>query len=216
MNSRKSVRARWWLWLVGGLLVSLSLATFMYTASRTSARTPSFSDPAAHALHPSEFATMVQAAPAIDEEKLSESLVQALDHRLDEWGRRDQEASEEGRKMQARTLEEWRERLDGQVQEQFARLTVMEQKLSSLEHGIKRLLDSLEEKTTPSGMEPAFTFRGIEIWHGQAYALLEHEGRILPVRQGESRLGWRVHAIDRDHRKLHVSDGMTELILEEQ
>ncbi len=216
MNLQKSSRTRWRVWLAGGVFSLLLLAAFVHEMLRGSNETFSFSDPGVQPLHPTGLPSAASSIPEIDIKLLSESLAQALGNRLDEWDRRNLEAFEKNLLAQMRTLREWRKGLDEKIETQFSRLQGVEQKLHSLERGMNRLLTSLEDEAVQVSMQPAFIFRGIEVWHGQAYALLEHQGRILPARQGDSRLGWRINAIDRNDRKLHISDGMTQLILEEQ
>lgn len=216
MNPKKSSRIRWGVWLVGGALSLLLLAAFVYGMLRDPGETLSISDPGIHSPHPTELRPAASAIPEIDVKELSGSLAQALDSRLDEWDQRSLELFEENRSRQAQVFSERQEELDRKIEKQSSRLKDMDQRLRSLEHGVNRLLASLEDEAFRASVEPAFTFRGIEVWHGQAYALLEHQGRILPARQGESRLGWKIHAIDRTSRKLHVGDGVTELVLEER
>ena len=216
MNPPKTTKARWWMWLASGILLLLLLIAFIHGVLRDSNDTFLLSDLNVYPPHPGESTTMVNAIPEIDVEQLSESLAQALARHINDKNRHNLQALEESRLAQMRMFEEWRERFGEKIEEYLLRLDGLDQKLHSIEHGVHRLLDAVEDETPRSSMTPAFTFRGIEIWHGRAHALLEHEGRILPAQEGESRLGWRIHAIDRDSRKLHVSDGMTELVLEEQ
>lgn len=216
MNSKKSSRMRWRVWLAGGVFSLLLLVVFVHGMLRDSGEKFSISNPGIHSPHSTEFQLAASAIPEIDTEELSGSLEQALDNRLDEWNERSLELFEENRSRQMQLFSEWQEELDRKVEKQFSGLKDIDRRLHSLEYGMDRLLASLEDETLQASIEPAFTFRGIEVWHGQAYALLEHQGQILPARQGDSRLGWKIHAIDRSGRKLHVSDGMTELVLEER
>ena len=214
MNLKNSSRAHWRMWLAGGAFSLFLLAVFVHGMLGDSGKEFSISDPRIHSPHPTELQLATSAIPEIDTEKLSGSLEQALDNRLDEWDKHSLELFEENRSRQMQWFSEWQERLDRKIEKQFSGLKDMDQRLRSLEHGMNRLLAFLEDETFQASMEPAFTFRGIEVWHGQAYALLEHQGRILPARQGDSRLGWKIRTIDRPGRKLHVSDGTTELVLE--
>ncbi len=216
MNFQKSSRTRWRVWLAGGVFSLLLLAALVHEMLRGSNETFAFSDPGVQLLQPTELPSAASAIPEIDMKLLSESLAQTLDNRLNKWDQRNLEVFEKTFLSQMRTFEKWREGLDEKLKTQSSRLQGMDQKLHLLERGMNRLLGSLEDEAIQVSMEPEFIFRGIEVWHGQAYALLEHQGRILPARQGDSRLGWRINAIDRDNRKLHISDGMTKLILEEQ
>lgn len=216
MNSPKTSGTWWRIWLAGGVLMSLLLAAFIHGVPWRPSESLPFPDLDAQFASSEEFAPAVSVAPEVDVEQLSESLERMLGSHLEEESRRNLEAFKESLLAQGKKSEEWHEGFDRKVDQQFSRLERLEQRLHSLERGVNQLLGALEDEAQQSSMEPVFTFRGVEIWHGQTYALLEHEGRILSARQGESRLGWRIHAIDRGGRKLHVSDGVTELVLEEQ
>lgn len=216
MGLKKSSRARWRMWLAGGIFSLLLLVAFVHGMPQGPGEKFSISDPGIDPLHPADFHLAANAVPEIDMEELSESLQRVLDSRLDTWSEQNLELFEENQSKQVQLLSEWKESLAGKIEKQISGLKDMDQRLRSLEHGMSRLLTSLEDETFQASVEPAFTFRGIEVWHGQTYALLEHQGRILPARKGDFRLGWRIHAIDRSGRKLHVSDGMTELVLEER
>lgn len=215
MNSQKKLNVRRWTWLVGGLLLLLMVGS-IYGVVRSPNEDFSFSGLGIRSLHSEEFAPAVNVIPEIDVEQLSESLTQALNRYLDRWIRRNLEALKENRLMQTQLIEEWKEEFDNKIEMQSSRWADLDQRLHLIEYGVNQLLETLEDEALQPPMEPVFVFRGIEIWHGQVYALLEHEGQIVPVREGESRLGWRVHAIDRDGRKLHVGDGMKEHILDLQ
>lgn len=215
MNSSKTSRARWRIWWAGGLLLLL-LAASIYGVARSSVETLPFSDLGVRSSPPEEPVSMVNVVPDIDVEQLSESLAKVLNQRLDQRVYRKLEELKENRLMQTQSIEEWKEELGDKIEMQSSQLAGLNQRLHSIEHGISQLLETLEDETPASPVGPTFVFRGIEIWHGQVYALLEHEGRIVPVREGESRLGWRVHVIDRDSLKLHVGDGMREHVLEVQ
>lgn len=215
MNSKETPGIRRWVWLVSGLLL-LFLVASAYGVARSLDETLPLSSPGVRPSHPEEHVPAVNVAPEIDVGRLSESLAQALNRHLDQWIHRNREELKESRLMQIQSIEEWKEELGGEIKMQSSRLAELNQRLHLIEGGINRLLETLEDEALEPPMEPMFVFRGIEIWHGQIYALLEHEGQIMPVREGESRLGWRIHAIDRDGRKLHVSDGMQEHILEVQ
>lgn len=214
MNS-KETGVRRWVWLVSGLLLLLLVAS-IYGAARSLGETLPLSSLGVRSSHLEEFVPAVNVAPEIDVEQLSESLAQALSRHLDQPVHRSREELEERRLMQTQLIEEWKEELGDKIKMQSSRLADLNQRLNLIENGINQLLNTLEDETLEPPVEPMFVFRGIEIWHGQVYALLEHEGRIMPVREGESRLGWRVRAIDRDGRKLHVGDGMKEQVLEVQ
>ncbi len=216
MNSGKSARPRWRIWVAAGVIFSLSLTALVLIALPVSRGTISIPDPGLDALHPADPPSLASAAFEIDIGELSESLAHALEARLDEWNRRGLESSEKRRLERARARGEWERRLDEKVETQLSGLQDMGQRLRALERGVDRLLASLEEPANQASAEPAFTFRGVEVWHGRPYALLEHQGRILPVREGESRLGWRIRAIDRAGGKLRVSDGATERLLEKR
>ena len=216
MNFQKSPRTRWWVWLAGGVFSLLLLAAFVHEMLQGYNETFSFSDPGVQLLHPTELPPEENATPEIDMKLLSEALAQSLGDRLNEWDQPNLEVLEKNLLSQMQTFGKWREGLDEKIKTQSSRLQGIDQKLHSLERGMNRLLVPLEDEAIQVSTEPEFIFRGIEVWHGQAYALLEHQGRILPARQGDSRLGWRINAIDRDDRKLHISDGMTKLVLEEQ
>lgn len=213
MNSSETSGSRWRIWLVGGVLLLLLAAGFTYGVTRSPNETLLLAGSGDHSVPLEELMPVANPVPEIDVEKLSESLAGVLGGRLAEENRRVFEAFEESRRAQARMFQEWSEGFDGKFEE---RLEHLDQRLGSLERNMNHLSGLIEEETQQASGEPAFVFRGVEVWHGQTHALLEHEGRILPVRQGESRLGWRIHAIDRDNRKLHVGDGVSEFVLEEQ
>lgn len=215
MNSQKTSGVRRWIWLVGWLLLLLSAAS-IYGVARSPDETLPFSGLGVRSSHPEELVSTVSGVPEIDVEQLSESLAQVLNQRLDPQVYRNLEELKEDRLVQTQLIEEWKEELGDEIEMQSSQLADLNQKLDSIERGVGQLLKTFEDETPDSPMEPTFVFRGIEIWHGQAYALLEHEGRIVPVREGESRLGWRIYAIDRDGRKLHVGDGIQEYVLEVQ
>ncbi|MDE0152387.1 MAG: hypothetical protein OXN23_00785 [Gammaproteobacteria bacterium] len=209
MSFEKISGVRRWMWLVGGLLLLLSAAS-IYGVARDPGETLSFPSLGVNSAHPEEF------VPEINVEQLSESLAQALNRHLDKRVRHTLEELKESRFAQTQLIEEWKERLDVKIEMQASKLADLDQKLDSIKYEINQLLNTLEDEALEPSMEPTFVFRGIEIWHGQIYALLEYEGRIVPVREGESRLGWRIHVIDRDSQKLHVGDGMKEYVLEVQ
>lgn len=215
MNSQKTSGVRRRAWLAGGLLLLLSAAS-IYGVARSPDETLPFSGLGVRSSHPEELVPTVNVVPEIDVEQLSESLAQILNQRLDQRVYRNLEELKESRLMQTQSFEAWKGELSDKIEMQSSQLEDLSQRLHSIERGISQLLKTLEDETLDSTMEPTFVFRGIEIWHGQVYALLEHEGRILPAREGESRLGWRVHAIDRNSLKLHVGDGMQEHVLEMQ
>ncbi|MCY3852510.1 MAG: hypothetical protein OXG03_02895 [Gammaproteobacteria bacterium] len=215
MNSQKTSGVRRWTWLAGGLLLLLMVGS-IYGVVRSPDETFPFSGLEAQPPPPEGLVPMVDAVPEIDVERLAKSLAQALARHLDQRARRDFEELKENRLMQTRLIEEWKEEFDDKIEAQSSKLVDLNQRLHSIEHGVSRLLKTLEDEALQPSVEPTFVFRGIEIWHGQVYALLENEGRIVPVREGESRLGWRIHVIDRDGRKLHVGDGVQEHVLEVQ
>ena len=212
MNSKETSGVRWRVWLASGLLLLLLVAS-IYGVARSFGEALPLSGLGVRSSHPEEFVPAVNVAPEIDVEQLSESLAQALNRHLDQRIHRNREELEESRLMQTQLIEEWKEELGDKIKMHSSRLTDLNQRLDLIESGISRLLKTLEDEALEPPMEPIFVFRGIEIWHGQVYALLEHEGQIMPVREGESRLGWRIHVIDRDGRKLHVSNGMKEHVL---
>lgn len=212
MNSKETPGIRRWVWLVSGLLLLLLVAS-VYGVARSLGETLPLSSLGVRSSHPEELVPAVNVAPEIDVEQLSESLAQALNRHLDQQIHRNREELKESWLMQTESIEEWKEELGDKIKMQSSRLADLNQRLHLIESGINRLLNTLEDEALEPSMEPMFVFRGIEIWHGQIYALLEHEGQIMPVREGESRLGWRIQAIDRDGRKLHVSDGVQEHIL---
>ena len=215
MNILNFSWVRWHLRLVGVAVLLLFLGATGYVLSQGAVEGLSPYVPEQHSLGPDGPQT-VEAAPSIEVEQLYESWARALGQHFDKWGLRNTEALKENWQMQAQAFKEWQFEFDGQAEEQALRLEDVGQRLREVERGMGRLLDSFEKERASVAAGPAFAFRGIEIWHGQIYALLEYEGRILPVRQGESRLGWRVYEIDRENRQLHISDGMTAQVLEER
>lgn len=215
MSSKETFGVRRRVWLVGGLLLLL-LITSIYGVARSFGETLPFSDLGTHPPNPEGFVPTVNVAPEIDVERLAESLAQTLNRHLEQRVHPILEEMKEIRRIQARLIKELKKELDGKAEMQSSKLTGLDQRLHSIESGLGQVLETIENQALEPSIKPAFVFRGIEIWHGQVYALLEHEGRIVPVREGESRLGWRVHVIDRDGRKLHVGDGMNEYVLEVQ
>ena len=202
-------------WLAGGVLLLFMLGFQFYGMGSASMPSVPFSNTAVESLQPDSSVVALPPPLAIDTEALAASLSQTLDARLAAWDRRKQAQSEAQASQVLAKFQEWRETLDEQSLARTREVAELDRRLDGLEQGIAQLLRARELKRS-TGENPGFLFRGMEIWHGQTYALLEYEGRILPVRQGESRLGWRVHFIDREHRKLHVSDGRREVVMEAQ
>lgn len=198
-------------WSAGGILLLLLSGTYIYGEMFSLA--PSAPSPNVLSEMPDAkpVPAAVPMAPTLDIEALAAVLGHHLDTRIESWSQRAQERS----RMQLKELREWRRQSDAQALSQAQALADLGQRLSTVEQGVGALADAVKDPV-PVAERPEFLFRGIEIWHGQSYALLEYEGRILPARQGESRLGWRVRLIDRERQNLHVSDGYREVILEAQ
>ena len=109
----------------------------------------------------------------------------------------------------AQALQKWQL----QAKDQARQLEQVSASVQTLEKRLAEVLDDQHE--VAAGTEPGFRFRGIEVWHGRVYALLEYQGQILTASAGDSRLGWRIHDIDREQRQLRVSNGTHEHVLEE-
>ena len=149
-------------------------------------------------------------------ERRAASALADLARRLDAWERDTRDWRAQQRTARAAARED-REKLDGLMRRQEPRLATLERRLQALESGQAQLLVLARAGAESAAADAVpFVFRGTEVWNGQIYALLEHEGRILSARQGEERLGWRVRAIDRERRSLRVSDGRAERTLEER
>lgn len=198
-------------WLAGAVTAWLSVAAVSHALSGPEAGGEA-PPPADDSLY-TESAPPAGAGDAALERRYASELA-AMARRLDAW-------EQDARDWRARQREIWeaehagRERLDGLVRRQEPRLSQLERRLQSLEQGQAQLL-ALARADAEADAGVPFVFRGTEIWNGQVYALLEHEGRILSARQGEARLGWRVRAIDRERRSLRISDGRAEHTLEER
>ena len=216
MSSSKMSGLRGRFGLAGAVLFLLLLAVWLHGMWPDSAEPLSFSDLGVPASDSGASLPIEQRLPDIDMDQWSESVAQAVHRYRQESDRRHLETLEAGFREQAQALDTWRQALGETVAGQGAGLADLDRRLAVLEQGMARLLEALEEPGEGASARPGFVFRDIEVWHGQAVALLEHEGRILPAQVGELRLGWRIQAIDRVHRTLHVSDGTTELVLEEQ
>ena len=200
-------------WLAGAVTAWLSVAAVSHALSGPEAGERDF-PPAADDSSRAESATPAAGDAALERRHASE--LAAVARRLDAWER-------DAREWRARQRENWdaeragRERLDGLMRRQEPRLSQLERRLQSLERGQAQLLALARAGAAAAADDGVpFVFRGTEIWNGQVYALLEHDGRILSARQGEARLGWRVRAIDREQRSLRISDGRAEHTLEER
>lgn len=103
------------------------------------------------------------------------------------------------------------------TQDAQAALTQLEEEVGRLMLDIQSWHMQQEESVEKASDDPvSFVFRGTEVWGGQVYALLEHEGRVFTARKGDTRLGWRVLSIDRAAGQLRVGQGQDEVVLEEQ
>ena len=201
-------------WLAGAVTAWLSVATISHALSGPEVGAEDLPAAAEDSLH-TESAPPAATGDAGLERRRAAQLA-AMARRLDAWER-------DARDWRARQREIWeaeragRERLDGLMRRQEPQLSQLERRLQSLEQGQAQLLALARAGAAAAADEDVpFVFRGTEVWNGQVYALLEHEGRILSARQGEARLGWRVRAIDREQRSLRISDGRAEHTLEER
>ena len=201
-------------WLAGAVTALFSFGALSHALS-----SPDAEDDRAGLPPPAGNAPYVEEpAPARDValERRAASALADLARRLDAWERdaRDWRAQQRAAREAAR---EGREKLDGLMRRQEPRLATLERRLQALESGQAQLLAlARADAESAAADDVPFVFRGTEVWNGQIYALLEHEGRILSARQGEERLGWRVRAIDRERRSLRISDGRAERTLEER
>lgn len=201
-------------WLAGAVTAWLSVATISHALSGPEASGESLPLAADDSSYTESAAPAAAGDAALERQYASE--LAAMARRLEAWER-------DARDWRARQREIWEaeragyERLDGLMRRQEPRLSQLERRLQSLEQGQAQLLALVRadaEVAADDGVP--FVFRGTEVWNGQVYALLEHEGRILSARQGEARFGWRVRAIDREQRSLRISDGRAEYTLEER
>ena len=196
-------------WLAGAVTALFSLGALSHALSNPEADAGAVEPPP-----PERGAPYIEEpapAPARDAAVPAE-----LARRLDAWERdaRDWRAKQQTARAAERAE---RERLDGLLRRQEPRLAALERRLQELARGQAQLLALARAGAeAAAGDGVPFVFRGTEVWNGQIYALLEHEGRILSARQGEERLGWRVRAIDRERRSLRISDGRAEHTLEER
>ena len=199
-------------WLAGAVAALFSLGALSHALSNEE---PGAAGP------PEESAPYLEEpAPAAARETTQERRAVAaladLERRLDAWERdaRDRRAQQRAVREAERAA---RAELDGLLRRQEPRLADLERRMQELARGQAQLL-ALARAGAAAAAEDGvpFVFRGTEVWNGQVYALLEHEGRILSARRGEERLGWRVRAIDREGRSLRISDGRAERTLEER
>ena len=201
-------------WLVGAVTVMFSFGALSHALSSPEPDGGGEGQPLPERNSP----YVEEPAPARDValERRAASALADLARRLDAWERdaRDWRAQQRAAGAAAR---EGREKLDGLMRRQEPRLATLERRLQALESGQAQLLALARADVESAAADDVpFVFRGTEVWNGQIYALLEHEGRILSARQGEARLGWRVRAIDRERRSLRISDGRAERTLEER
>ena len=201
-------------WLAGAVTAWLSVAAVSHALSGPEIGEEGL-PPAANESSYTESATPAAMGDAALERRYASELA-AMARRLDAW-------EQDARNWRAQQRESWEaeraghERLDGLMRRQEPRLSQLERRLQSLEQGQAQLLALARADAEAAADDGApFVFRGTEVWNGQVYALLEHEGRILSARQGEARFGWRVRAIDREQRRLRISDGRAEHTLEER
>ena len=197
-----------------GLLALMLSGAYFYMASRSAVEPLAYPGPAAALPAEQPLALASAEAQAAATEQMAAALTQALGRRMEEWLQRDRETADAQSQAQRLEVEAWRAELTGHLEAQARRAEEWARRLEALGHDIQQLRESLQAAAEPAASGPAFSLRGLEVWHGQVYALLEHEGRILPVRQGESRLGWRVRDIDREHRRVRVGNGAAEHVLE--
>ena len=213
MDSSKLGGMRKW-GTVLGLLALMAVGAHLYVTSRGASEPMAYSDPAIAPPAGQQFAlASVQEAQAAASEQMAAVLTQALSQRMEEWLRQGREAAEEQNQAQRLAAEAWQAELAGHLEAQVQQAENLDRRLDALGQEVRQLRE-LQTASEPTALEPDFSLRGLEVWHGQVYALLEHEGRVLPVRQGESRLGWRVRAIDREHRRVRVGHGAAEHVLE--
>ena len=200
-------------WLAGAVTAWLSVATISHALSGPEVGEEDL-PPAADDTSYTESAMPAAGDAALERRYASE--LAAMARRLDAW----EQDARDWREQQREVWEAERagyERLDGLMRRQEPRLSQLERRLQSLEQGQAQLLALARTDAEAAADDSVpFVFRGTEVWNGQVYALLEHEGRILSARQGEARFGWRVRAIDREQRSLRISDGRAEYTLEER
>ena len=194
-------------WLAGAVAVLFSFAALSHALSNQEPDAPA---PEASAPY------LEEPAPAAARERRAAAALADLERRLDAWERdaRDWRAQQRAVREAERAA---RAELDGLLRRQEPRLGDLERRMQELARGQAQLLALARAgAAAAAGDGVPFVFRGTEVWNGEVYALLEHEGRILSARRGEERLGWRVRAIDREGRSLQVSDGHAERTLEER
>ena len=201
-------------WLAGAVAALFSLGALSHALSNPDAGEAG--SPLPEGASPYVETPAPAAARDVALERRAASALADLERRLDAWERdaRDWRAQQRSAREAERA---GREELGGLMRRQEPRLATLERRLQALEQGQAQLLALARADAEPAAADGVpFVFRGTEVWNGQVYALLEHEGRILSARQGEARLGWRVRAIDRERRSLRVSDGRAERTLEER
>lgn len=213
VDSAQSARLRQWGAGLGLLALMLSGAYF-YAASGGTAEPLAYPDPAVSLPAEPPFAPAFAAAQAAVAERMAAALTQVLDRRMEDWLQRDQEAADAQSQAQRLAVEAWRTELAEHLEAQTRQGETLGRRLEALGDEVRQLRELQQVASEPVASEPAFSLRGLEVWHGQVYALLEHEGRVLPVRQGESRLGWHVRDIDREQQRVRVGKGAVEHVLE--
>ncbi len=136
-------------------------------------------------------------------------LLPDLQRQLEQLQAHADSTSQAREQQHAQAMQQWRL----QIEKQTRQLEQLSASVRTLGKRLAQMQEAPDEMADVVG--PEFRFRGIEVWHGRVYALLEHEGRILTAREGDFRLGWRIHGIDREQRRLYVGDGTRELMLEQ-
>jgi len=194
--------------LLAGALGSLKLLSMPLPLPETAANNALYQDEPEESLRSDSMDGAQQQQVAEVLLSRSEQGWENLERRLDAAVKRHEE-------IRAAALQEWRDAQVRQFSEYSQQLQGLTLSVQTLEERLAQLLEADQTVQTLVNEKPMFQFRGIEIWNGQVYALLEYQGAILPVRQGEARLGWRIHEIDREQRQLHVSDGTRQYVLEE-
>ena len=214
MSSRRPFWHRPRLWLTVAVVVGLALSALMMGRSGPSPFSPPIPAVGQSALYKDELEAPSRSLrePGLDVAELADRIYRHLEDRMQTWLTGHQSTE---RKQQ----EERDARVQSQLEEMAEQLGVQSTQIIAIEQQIQNLHQRIEQwQATPAesevaGLIPPFTFRGIEVWHGHVYALLSYEGRILPARQGETRLGWQLRVIDREQRQLHVSNGSIDKLL---
>ncbi len=208
MNLNSTLPLKWWLTL--GVLIFSFVGVLSWYGLQWKASLPlAFPDPTLESQN-----APVQIEPDPREE--AAHLEALLEHRFDVWVQEQREMLQEDAQIRRAIAQDRHTQVLEELKTQAEQLAQLQKLLHEQQQDLKHIRAGLEDDTQLTDHQPSFVFRGVEVWHGQLYALLEYQGQIFPVRQGEARLGWRIREIDREHRRIHVAKGTITHTLEEQ